>query len=632
MAGNNKKKSKQVMKNVSSNLKHVSDGGDFYEVVPVDMFDKQAKEQALRELSNLQNELMTDYKNWAREHVKYSEFDGKSSMSRLRETNDDFTLQLLTNCISFQDGITFGALLSTVFTYNVAKISNPSFEQDISRLMLNMRDTMVPELTKRGGLAKGFATSLDKYLVNHSTDLMHNQIAKAIDNNSLDDMVMTPRQLAALKVNFMEQYYVDLHSLTQKEISDTSLTSKYSQLQQQYNTAIKHINAIANNSGFDMSVVAEEERYIVGLNMMENPRYAAMFDETSGVSGVVPQLASDGTWTGTFITRDGHDYNISDSNPGQGSFTVRMPAVHGSAIRQAGSFEQAWQAQYKEEISSAAQSFLDMTRFLENKKNKDILKDLDTNKVKHLLKQYEQAYKLRIVTAMADDAGISYKKAESFFDRQYDISTAEWKKTCSSNNISREYAPEERNPEVFKQEVYYAIDKELCRKMDIVMPGFNETEVPTYEGYEGKYERYQKQGKKTREAKLHYFSQMLIDKNAEVNGHGDTRSAMQILADMQNTYLSTMTEEDLARLLIHANANIEQGHSRYDRRTRPSPLTKSDLDYMNTLNDATYYEYNPKNKQYEKTSILKDREKGREDAAEDIFHNAHLEDDAEYDK
>ncbi len=632
MAGDKKKQSKQVMQDVSSSLKNVSDGADFYEVVPVDMYDKKSKEQALRELSNLQNELMTDYKTWAREHVKYTEFDGKSSMSRLRETNDDFTLQLLTNCVSFQDGITFGALFSTVFTYNIAKISNPTFEQDISRLMLNMRDTIVPELTKKGGIYKGFATSLDKYLVNHSTDLMHNQISKSIDNNSLDEMIMTPRQLAALKVNFMEQYYVDLHSLSQKEISDTSLTSKYSQLQQQYNTAIKHINAIAHNSGFDMSVVAEEERYIVGLKMMENPRYAAMFDETSGVSGVIPQLASDGTWTGTFITRDGHDYNISDSNPEQGSFTVRMPAVHGAAVRKAGSFEKAWQDQYREEISSAAQSFSDMTRFLDNKKNKDVFKDLDIHKVKGLLKQYEQAYKLRIVTAIADDAGISAREAENFFNKQYNISATDWKKVCSLDPKDSNYpkfASEERNPDVFKQEVYYAIDKELCRKMDIVMPGFNETEVLTYKEYGGDRAKYEAKGEKTRQAKLHYFSKMLLDRNAEINGHGDTRSAKDILIEMQNKYLSTMTEEDLARLLIHANANIEQGHSRYDRRTRPSPLTGKDLEYMSDLTDATYYQYNPKAKMYEQTSIL--RQDNREDAADNIVQNV-SEDEAGYGK
>lgn len=540
------------------------DNRSAYRVIPVDANSKMQMGQALSELQTLQDGLMTDYRTWAKEHVKYSDFGSAQARAALKESNDAFTMQMLTNCLtSFNDGVTFEALLSTVFTYKITKVMNPQFEQDVARMYLNMRDSLLPMMERsyeHSGLASRIAGAVPmavvhqfdkKCLTQGSVTMTAHQIKDAVDTNSLDDMVMTPRQLAALKVNFMEQYYVDMRAC---DLTDKSMTSDYAKCRQDYNTAIEHINAIAENSGFDMAVVAEEERYLVGLKMMSNPSYGAIFNETSPMGGVVPQYDTDGTWNGMFETRDGHPYNVGSGDKMRlGSFTVREPILHGYDGKD---FDDKAKESFKEMIFKSAEGYSDMVRFIDNRD--DFSPDTVKN-VKKYLSDYRNSYQAKMVALLRDDIGMSAKDAKAFFNDCFNDVVIRRNKAISDGIMP------ERKIDTLDRELWYAVDKELCSGAGIRFP-----DMDADSGLDDMKRL------KRRNVRLELFGEEILKRNRDVNGPGDTRSAGKILFDMRDEYLKTMTDSDIARLLIHAEHNVEQGF-KYDRYSRDATFNKDDI-------------------------------------------------------
>ena len=555
-----------------SGQKSIVKKGRKYDVTPVSISERSATNAALKELSVLQNNLMTDYREWAKEEVKYNDLD--ASCANLKQISDDYTMQMLMNCInSFQNGITFGSLLSTMMSYKMASTADPQFEQSVSRLFLNIRESMGSQIEERyahqgkvGKLLELPAHSLfskvsDDYLTTKSARGTHNAINYALRSNTLDDLVMTPRQVAALKVNFMEQYYVDLRKYNN---GDSSFDSDYARCKRDYEIAMKHLENISASSGFDMSVVAEEERYIVGLKMLENPKYATIFNETFDLDGAVPVVDSNGSWSGEFKTRDGHEYNIGNINDlKQGSFTVRQPFGYGSE-----DYLQMAETKFKNNVEKATKAYLDML-FTADKLVED--SSVNSSYVKVALDEYYSEYKDRIINAMCDDTGMSKLACTDLFNKTAKPIKDNFDEMKQSVG-SKAYAASS----LIVNESNYIVDRTICQSL-----GINMYPCTMERDENGQVVPYQKGVKATL---LKEFGKVLTEKNHDVHPN-DTRSAAELLETARLEYLSSMSAQDISNLLIRAQANTAQG-GRQGRRGS----TRCYLDFQDLaiLNDCTY--------------------------------------------
>ena len=514
----NTKTSESITENIRENLQHKADKGEMYEVHPV----SKDTSKALEEIKAMQDNLMADYSVWAQEAVRYDELEDDEVQTNLRISSDNYTMQMFMNCFTgFQDGITVSSLFSTMLTFKIQKVLNPGFEQDVSRMYSNLRDQIVPTLEERydqlpafqkigvGSAMKMFLDYDKKYGTPFAAQATHNTMVDALKSNTLDEMVMTPRQVAVLKVNFMEQYYSDLRSC---DVGDKSVNSDYNKCKHNYEVAMKHLNRIAHNSGFDMSVVAEEERYIVGMKIMDNPRYGAMFAETCHINNIEPVYDSDGTWNGKFETRDGHAFTTGADSK-MGTFTVREPKSN--------------QAAYEDMITKSAEGYgaaVSCTNSL-------VEAGIDSDKLKAVQKsldKYKNEYRERMVAMLEDDLDMSSSEARKYFDNIFD-------KTVNTLD--------EESKEFFTRELNYAVDKDVCGNIGIALPDYKKDDSPAM-----------------KEAKTKAFAHSLLQANNQANP-GDTRDALDVMTSLRQNYMISMSNEDLFKLVVRANANWMQGRN-----------------------------------------------------------------------
>ena len=287
---------------------------------------------ALRELRELQNRNFFSYQEWARREVKYDDLNAEdeSMKANLKKHNDAYAISIISSCMGpMREGFNFSSILASLSTFYMLKSVNPDTEQDMHRLLASLHEQVaVMASESRGGISNFFLRKLDKEMGKAAAVNLNKDVAVNLNNGSIDQMVMTPRQLAALKLNFYEQYYFDIRNLkgSNKNIKKQEITVSY-------NKALTHLEQIAKNSGFDMKVVAMEERYFAGLKMKADPRYKALFLGTSDMFGAVPDMSDDRVWDGTFKTADDHVLDVEqrnhsfDGKPNYGfdAFVVREP-------------------------------------------------------------------------------------------------------------------------------------------------------------------------------------------------------------------------------------------------------------------------------------------------------------------
>lgn len=482
----------------------------FYEVTPINMSNKYDKDAALRELALLQSNAIVDYKTWAKERVKYTELSSEKSKQALKECNDAYTISILSNCIApFSQGVTLGSVMSSWFTYKSAQMLNPQFNQDVSRMMLNMRDSMVPLLAQNAKqtanpVAKmfynGLLEELDTNVVESSTHLLHNDVVRNLENNTLDDMVMTPRQVAAIKLNFMEQFYVDAR---QYNIETKDGKDKLVKLQKDYDTALQHLNIIANNGGFDMSVVAAEERALVGLKLEENPSYANVFGMTSTMFGVQPYKRDDSDlWAGDFTTLDNHPYyTCSDSK--KGAFDVRLPLQ---------------QSKYEQNLYNEGLLAGNMLYVL-NSENCPIPEEL-RKEIGSKLKTRIKEYSVLAQDALMDDYGLSKSEARQVFRKSFGIGYKSYDESLDNNHF-------------LIDEMNRIIEKECVDSLHV------------------KYEDAFSPDRKTMFANL--------VRVAQCEGYNDV-TIDNVMPRLRENYISSMSSDELYNLLWHATNNMYQNH------------------------------------------------------------------------
>ncbi len=531
--------------------------GGSYTVQSINMSNKTDKANALKEMQIQQNRCIADYKEWANSTLNYKSLSNLSDSERtrtlsqrLKESNDAYTVGLITSSLSpLQSGVDGKTILQTMISYKIMQTMNPSMNMDTSRMLANFRNAITPMLENHKILSK-LAAPIDDIMMKSSIDKENEAISEGLENNDIDSLVMTPRQLAAIKMNFMEQYYVDTRAL---DPSSKTYEDDLYDLTQMYDTSLQHVRAIAENSGYDMSVVASEERYLVGLKMLNEPDscYEAMFEETNSIYGVCPDLTNDGDdaiWQGDFKSSDGHVYsaNRDDYN---GSFTVRKPLMKSDL------------PEFKENLCRQGQQYAWMQQYLES--DECPASKAAKKKALNILSDKYDNYKNRVSAILQDDLDMSKKQAESIINETFTTNMNNELKTDKTEAFTKVDDPfTKANTQSipgsdFFRELRYVEEKKIYKNLGINISMDDDAS------------RNNIINEIAQNAKMYYESQ----------GDIDDRDFNHIATDMVNNDIEKLTADELVELMTHVGTNMEQGWQKrgsYSRYGEPSLSDEKD--------------------------------------------------------
>jgi hypothetical protein len=533
-----------------------------YSVKATDLTNNKSKKAAIRELEAMQRNCISDYKTWAKKDVTYSiagdvnQKDKQQILAqKLKSYNDAYTVGMMTSCLSpLQEGIDAQTLIQTWFSYKMIDAMNPSMSADKSRMYLNLRDSLMP-MAENSTVFAPLVSAADNMILNKSGEQLNDAVAKSLDSDSLDSLVMTPRQLAAIKLNFMEQYYVDMRSVDQ---FDDERKKKLDDMKDKYNTSMKHIQAIAENSGYDMSVVASEERYLVGIKMAADEdskyHYENVFNETHSIYGVRPSVESfldsgDASWQGDFVSADEHEYTatMDDYN---GSFTVREPLNTNTL------------ADFKEGLCRQGQQYAWMQQYTES--SVCPLSDENKEAVLSELKGKYDDYEKRVISQLQDDLGYSKEYAKELFDETFTAGKDEQLAMTEAMPFEAVEDLSASGLELppgtdFYREVQYTIEKEAFRQLG--------TDITAAD----------KGVTRTRELDLrnNILSTLSVKSKQyyEDRGESDERDREELARDMTKNWIENLSSKEYTALMMHAGGNMEQGYAIrgvYSRHGEPS--------------------------------------------------------------
>ena len=518
------------------------------------------------EIENLklqQNSCIATYKdNWP-ESVNYkvagdlSDTERRSALvDNLKRHNDAYMVNMMTNSMSYLDrGLTLGNIIKSYFTYETSKIMMGSMEDSEAKMWNSFRENLRPMMNSNA-FAKVFLGPIDSYLENKSANKFNQAYQKRSSSDSLDDLVMTPRQLAAMKLNFMEQYYMDIRL---EDPSSKKYAEKVSSLTQKYEKAMEHIGAIAVNNGYEMSAVAAEERRIVGLKVLENPNgnYTNMFNETSSIYGAKPvfglnSVTNEVSWDGKFQTADNHTY-FGDTKGGKGAFTIRpsladskrFDEFKASLVRQGQ--EYAWMKMYLQSDMCPA----------DDKAKKQAIEALD---------QKFTAYKSDIKNQIAIDLNYSDKQCKDFmkntFDDGYNKQFEMVGETPLKDVLS--VGADGPTPARFMNEIkYIQISEALISEYKLQDNEFKAN--PTAIGDEDKGSANM----------IRYFDDFCHKLGKDPSYNKDVATIMD---DVVNVSVKDMNASQLVDLMMHAGSNIEQGVRNGKFTDRPAMIQMSHMD------------------------------------------------------
>ena len=513
---------------------------DSYDVKGVNLSDKKATKQAVREMLNAQDAYCLQMGDLMNQDLNYKTMGGDSKEARaelnqrLKSYNDAYTMSMMSSMYApLSKGVTIGSLLEMSFNRKAIETANPDMKMDTSRFWANMSQQLMPIMDKNK-LLKPFKGAASKYMNERAADNMNAAIGEKLRENDFDSLVMTPRQVAILKVNFMEQYYVDMRS---QDPSSKDYAVKMHDLKECYDNSMKHLQAVSENSGFDMSVVAAEERYFVGLKMQSNPdaHYENIFNETYSIYGASPALDMNGgktEWDGDFITADEHAFTAAygDAN---GSFTVREPLRVGTKEF----------TNFKQGLERQAEQYAEMMMYI-NSDDCPCSKEVKADAKKVLQHTYDD-YKNRVAGIMMNDCGYDKKSANAWVEEHFTKHI--------NNSVNAQYSDK---GDAFKQELMHVAEKQAFESQGInifAKKMINGEPVSTAHGKNAIYEKYQKLS------------------NAYYASHGseDKRNLEQFRSDICNNWIEHMDSLELVKLVSHTCANMEQGFKERGSSIRP---------------------------------------------------------------
>ena len=488
-----------------------------YEIQGIDLSAKADRNAAMAEFNMLRDKAQLHYTDFAAQEVHYDRLDDPDVTEKLKQANDAYTMSMFMNCVGpLRSGVTVGTLFQSWFSYKMIQTINPTMDMDMARMCANLKrdlDPMYDELRRQhpllGKALSPVIGSLDGYLAAQSASKFTSGINRSMEQGKLDETIMTAKQAAALKVAFMEQYYVDLRSGERPA----------KQLDADYQAAVDHIRIIANNSGYDMAVVAAEERCLVGVKMKADPRYACMFEETSDLYGPHPALEADGTWAGRFETPDHHEYTVG-GDASTGAFTVRRP-MRDRAMDE-----------FDRNVSDHGKQIGSMYAWLES--DECPLGRVVRSRIRNHLDGYVSEYRKDVARQLVDDGIVrSARQADSYVQERFDDVV----------DHTRERGGLSTDCQTLQMEMRRIVTKEVLAKAGL--PVTEET-LAAVEGNQ----RCEALDPLARYAELRAHSHG--DKDLKVEGCEAARQ-------MRDNYLVDMTPEELSRLLLHAGTNIQQG-------------------------------------------------------------------------
>ena len=488
---------------------------------------KSDYKSAQRELESLQRSAIADYSKWAKETVKYDNLDGDNAATNLKQYNDTYTMSMLMGVIQpLENGCDIGSVLQCLMSYNVVCIMNPDLDMDSSRMFYNFKNTVAPMVTDLksdhpviGRLLSPALSGVDGALSEAGGAAMATTIDAHEKVHDIDSMYLTPRQVAALKLNFMEQYYTDLRS--------TSDSYKRKEFTADYNKAMKHLNAICSNGGYDMSVVASEERYLVGLKIQDNPNYMTMFSETFDVFGVKidkDAVETSQRWTGQFISTDEHTWYGGHDLATNGAFHVRMPMSSEDMQR---------------DMKSHAVSFNTMRQYVEsplftgnNDTKKALLKEIERNEDQYLARMKFIAKTDNV--QLPDKVDRTYKEALR-------IAKSE------SENVENEYGVDL----TYIDEMQSVTLAKVARNMGYDPDAMRNNERHVFDTDSAEYKKM-----------MSGISRYVEDckKKGTVS---DDLTADRALENIQLNYFDNLDASDQYELLAHVITNVEQGYKEH---------------------------------------------------------------------
>lgn len=546
---------------------------------------KRDLKEAYREIDRYSNDnLLLSYSDWAKEAVHYNDISEKQIAEKLSHANDGYTLSMLANAFATfgKGGIDTDNFFKFYVSMYVMRLTNPEMDMDLSRTF-NLISSNLNDLSNNlpfgvrtiGRLAlnsakNGFESVAD--------DRFDSALNRGLANHDIDSIRMSPRQLAAIKVNFMEQCYCDMRK------AGNSLDD-INKCEACYNQAVAHINQIARNNGFDMSVVAEEERYIVGLKMRNNPRYGLIFKETTGPYAAKP-MTNGSKWSGRFETGDGHEYTVG-GHVEMGAFTIRRPAQSSYV----GTNEKGKDA-IEDKVGRYAAQFATMFDFVENgpyKFSKDQKTDIEFN-INNQLSAYRKSVKAMLVddgiVSNAHEADKWWKKhfIEPMNKTRENNKSSDYKKADFTMSQSGEYSEKELTIYGgFSSEIDRTLNKTIFNKVGLMFDKPTEKYLRQADYNIRENECRRKAGFKMRkfidssDLKDNFPAMAAIKDEVAArsnqnktagNNAKDERKSWEILKDMRINYVRTMDASEITALLMHSATDLEQGwenRASYDR-------------------------------------------------------------------
>lgn len=486
---------------------------------------KSDRRSAYKELESLQKSAIADYSEWAKEAIKYDDLDSANAAKNLKQYNDTYTMSMLMGVIApLENGCDLSSIMQCLMSYNVIKMMNPDLDMDSSRMFYNFKNTVAPMISDMkadhpvlGRLFSPITSEIDETL----SEAAGAKFATTIDAHEkvhdIDTMYLTPRQVAALKLNFMEQYYGDLRK-TDDDYARRECTSDY-------NKAMKHLNAICANGGYDMSVVATEERYLVGLKIQENPDYATMFAETTDVFGVkldMSAVQSSHRFGGQFISTDEHPYYGGSDLATNGTFHVRMPMS---------------QEDMQKDMESHAASFHTMRQYVNSPMftgdaaaEKELLEKID---------EHEKQYVERMgFVARTDNLKVS---ADKLYAKAMESAVEAAGKQQNVYGVDAAYIDEMQNVTLHKVAQTMGYDPNAMRNNP--RRAFD-TESPEYQKMMSGLTRYVEDGK--RDGSL-----------------SDSVTPETALENIQLNYFEGLSAGKQYDVLAHVITNVEQGYKEH---------------------------------------------------------------------
>ena len=563
------------MSEIKTNLEAEDGVSDYYEVRPVNLNKASERKHAYKELQMLQTRCLSDYKTWAKEYVKYQDFGkGKNVDVKLKQCNDQYTLSMFMSVLGpLREGISLETIFTSYMTYNIAKMTNPNMDEDMSRLFMNFRSSLVDAASKSSGVSGMLLNKLvkhtDERLLSTSADLMNNNIAANLNNHTLDSMAMSPRQLAVLKLNFMEQFYVDSRSIG--DLSKIENRDKYFELKHDYDAAIRHIEAIANNSGYSMDVVSVEERYFVGLKLAQNPDYANIFNETKSVINIRPEYDEDGAWSGRFITADGHAFTTGGSKVG--TFTVRRPynLDKNPTLGEDDNSHKDGYYGYLDRCTSesallfaSAQSYVD-SEYCELSKS-------EKNYLKAGIRDAAGRFRSQLASQMRDDGLFdgSKKKIEKYLSENFDAAIA--------SPEDKKNLPQFKH---FHENVEYIVEKEILNtQRDELIAMVRNGGYPGKHIFPNAEDRNAIMNAQVRadisDDIAKRFLQYKADKRSKIQGIDDKRMPDEVLRDTVNNYIDGMSSEERLNLMLHTCSNMLSTPKEHDYKAPLYTISRTD--------------------------------------------------------